>query len=113
VLLLLSTAQQDQHKQKKVAIDGWDHLLKTITINNRCVGMGCIALLFDSFIRRPSLTLFKKSGPTFQSFINPDILAEGAIENWAHAHHLKIILMDIALHKLVGDAKLVEQVFIL
>ncbi len=36
--------------------------------------------------------VFKKSGPTFQAFANPDIFAEGAVDNWAHAHHLKIVL---------------------
>jgi hypothetical protein len=43
VLLLLSTAQQDYHKGKKVAIDRWGHLMEAITLDNCCVGMGCIA----------------------------------------------------------------------
>ncbi len=42
-----STVQQDYHKEKKVAIDGWGRLMEAITLNNCCVGMGYIALLFD------------------------------------------------------------------
>jgi hypothetical protein len=33
-------------QRKKVAIDGWGRLMEAITLNNCCVGMGCIALLF-------------------------------------------------------------------
>ncbi len=32
---------------RKVAIDGWGHLMEAITLNDCYVGMGCIALLFD------------------------------------------------------------------
>jgi hypothetical protein len=42
-LLLLYTSHQDYHKGKKVAIDRWGCLMEAITLNNCCVGMGCIA----------------------------------------------------------------------
>jgi hypothetical protein len=42
-LLLSSTAQQDYHKGKKVAVDRWGRLMEAITLNNCGVGMGCIA----------------------------------------------------------------------
>ncbi len=78
--MLLSTAQQDYHKEKKVAIDRWGRQMEAITLNYCCVGMGCIAFCL-TVKDAGQFDGIQKLGPTFQAFVNPDILAEGAVEN--------------------------------